>query len=291
LFAPGNNERLLGKVFEAGADAVVLDLEDSVPPGEKQRARRLVAAALKVSIQASQLCYVRINSVASPLWRDDLLELGAGSLHGVRLAKAESGAEIAAVDEALSEIEDEEGVERGRIRLVPTIESAVGVLAAGEIARGTRVEALCFGASDFASDIGAEADESGVSTLYAQSHLVLVSRATGIQPPIASVYTRIRDADGLRASTLRAKRLGFFGRSCIHPSQITVVNEVFTPSAAQVAEAQDIIDRFEEAGRTGSSAILMQDGQFIDAAVVRRARDIVQLSERLALPRKVEANR
>ena len=136
--------------------------------------------------------------------------------------------------------------------------------------------------SERARDLGADVDEAETQTLSARSHLVLASRAAGIRPPIASVYTRIKDLEGLRATTEASRRLGFFGRSCIHPSQVSIINEVFTPSAEQVAEAREIIAAFEQAMAAGSAAVAMSNGQFVDQPIVERARAIVALAARWA---------
>ncbi len=291
LFAPGSNERLLDKVFGAGADAVVLDLEDAVAPSQKLHARRLVSEVLTAhGHQNGPAIYVRINAFASGLWQEDIAAIVRPGLHGIRLAKAESAEEILAVDAALSGAEKESGIVVGVIRIVPTIESAAGVLAAGEIARVSRVEAFAFGNADFLRDIGADPDPSETQTLYARSHLVLVSRAAGLKPPIASVHTQIADLDRLRATTEAARRLGFFGRSCIHPSQIPVIHDVFTPTPAQVAEARAIIDSFEQGAASGSVAFTMENGQFVDRAIVERARAIVGLAESLTKTQQVESN-
>jgi citrate lyase subunit beta/citryl-CoA lyase len=278
LFAPGDNERLLGKVFDAGADAVALDLEDAVAPERKPLARRLVADLLR-SARKSPAVYVRINAISTDLWIEDIAAVVSPALTGVRLAKAESAEEIHALDAALGEAERAAGIAVGRLKITATIESAAAVMAAMEIARAPRVEALAFGAADFIRDIGADPDEAETQTLYARSHLVVASRAAGINPPIASVYTRIKDLDGLRATTEAARRLGFFGRSCIHPSQVPIVNQIFTPTAEQVAEARAIIAAFERARSAGVAAVAMENGQFVDQAVVKRARAIIALSE------------
>lgn len=286
LFAPGDNERLLGKVFEAGADAVVLDLEDAVAPERKPQARQLVATLLNQPLLNSRgsvpLVYVRINAVTTSFWQEDIAAVVSPALRGIRLAKAESAEEVHAVDAALSKAESMAGIAPGTLTITATIESAAGVMAAGEIARAPRVEAFTFGAADFARDIGADVDEAETQTLYARSHLVLASRAAGIRPPIASVYTRIKDLEGLRATTEASRRLGFFGRSCIHPSQVSIINEVFTPSAEQVAEAREIIAAFEQAMAAGSAAVAMSNGQFVDQPIVERARAIVALAARWA---------
>jgi citrate lyase subunit beta / citryl-CoA lyase len=282
LFAPGDSERLLSKVFDAGADAVVLDLEDAVAPSQKEQARRTVSEVLMArQHEAGPAIYVRINSIGSGLWMEDIAAITGPGLTGIRLAKAESSNEVRAVDAALTTAEANAGMADGLLRIVPTIESAVGVLAAGEMARADRVEALAFGNTDFLRDIGAESDLMETQTLYARSQLVLVSRAAGIKPPIASVHTKIKDLDGLRITSEAARCLGFFGRSCIHPAQIPVVNEVFTPASAQVAEARAIIEAFDRAAATGSGSFALENGQFVDRAVVERARALVELAEGL----------
>jgi citrate lyase subunit beta/citryl-CoA lyase len=277
LFAPGSNERLLQRVFDAGADAVVLDLEDAVLPADKARARTLVAGALASRPPASRPpVFVRINAVASGLWLDDLMAVVGPSLAGIRLAKAESRAEVEAVAAVLDELERARGLDPGQLALVATIESARGVLAAEAIAGHPRVSALAFGATDFLRDVGATAGPDDRETLHARSHLVLVSRAAGLAPPIAPVHTNVSDLDGLRRTTEADRRLGFFGRSCIHPAQVPVVNDVFTPSAAEVEEARRLLDAFE---RAAAGAALLADGSFVDRAVARRARAILQLAE------------
>ncbi len=280
LFAPGSNEKLLGKVFEAGADAVVLDLEDAVAPDRKEQARQMVAAALQNRDCEGTVVYVRINAVSTGLWRDDINTVVGAALHGIRLAKAESADELKQVDEALTEAEARAGLPVGLLTITPTIESARGLLAAAEMAKSSRVEALSFGAADFCRDIGAEPDAAETETLYARSQLVLISRAAGIHPPIASVHTWIKDPDGLRATSEAARRLGFFGRSCIHPSQIPIIHEVFTPTAEQVAEASALIEAFENAVAAGVGAVALANGQFVDRAVVERARAIVAVRNR-----------
>jgi citrate lyase subunit beta/citryl-CoA lyase len=282
LFAPGDNAKLLGKVFDAGADAVVLDLEDAVALHRKAEARQMVAATLQSRIgRLRPRVYVRINAVTTNFWREDIQSIVHPTVHGIRLAKAESAEQLQLVSSALDEAEQRAGVAVGSIRLVPTIESAVGLFAAPEMAQHSRVAAFSFGAADFCHDIGAEADEMETQTFVARSQLVLLSRAAGLQPPIASVHTRLKDLDGLRATTEAARRMGFFGRSCIHPSQLAVIHEVFTPSAEQLAAARATVAAFDAAMREGTAAVALADGQFVDRPIVERARAVVALAEAL----------
>jgi len=282
LFAPGSNERVLAKVFDAGADAVVLDLEDAVAPGAKAEARRLVAGVLATRVdRPSPRVAVRINGVDTAWWHDDLEAVARPGLHLIRVPKAESADQIRAVDDVLATLESERGLPAGAIGLVATIETAAGVMAAADIARAPRIQSFTFGAADFVRDIGADPASADLATLYARQHLVLVSTAARIDPPVAPVYTQVKDLDGLRRTTAEARAIGFFGRSCIHPSQVPVVNEAFTPKPEEVAAARAVLDAWRDALAGGTAAFAMPDGQFVDEAVARRARAVVALADAL----------
>ena len=285
LFAPGDNEKLLQKVFTAGADAVVLDLEDAVAPANKASARQLVNQRLQMlpSVAAKlPAIYLRINAISTQFWQADVALAAHPLVRGIRMGKAASLAELQAADNELADAERQAGLVVGSLRLVPTIESATGLLNAVDMARHPRVEALSFGAADFAKDIGAEVDADETQTLFARSQLVVVSRAAGLNPPIASVYTKLKDLDGLRASSDAQRRLGFFGRSCIHPSQLPIIHEVFTPQPKAVAEARVIVAAFEQTQLTGAAVTTLTSGQFVDAPLVERARAVLSLAEAFA---------
>ena len=287
LFAPGSDEKLLRKAFEAGADAVVLDLEDAVPVAEKARARALVAKAVEGRPPGGPPVYVRVNGVESDLWREDVEAVVGPALAGVRLPKAEASDQVRRLDEALSRAEERSGTPVGSVAVTCTIETAKGALAARELAASPRVRNLSFGAADFARDVGADPGEDEAETLHARSALVLASRAAGIDPPIAPVHTRLSDDEGLRRTTEAARRLGYFGRSLIHPRQIAIVHDVFTPRAEQVARAVELIEAYDRALARGSGGAVTTGGCFVDLAVVRRARAIVELARSLgSRPRK-----
>lgn len=281
LYAPGDNPRLLARVAAAGADAVILDLEDAVAPERKTAARMLVAEALALVDGPGPLHYVRINSVSSGEWADDLDAVVCRSLAGVRVPKAESRAEIEAVLGELRRLEAVRGLSPGAIAVVPTIESARGLLRADDMASLQGVEALAFGATDFLRDVGASTAAGDAETLYARSHLVVVSRAHDLRPPIASVHPLVADDEGLLQSSYAARRLGFFGRSCIHPRQVPIVHEAFAPTQDEVAEARAVIAAFERAGSAQSGSVALQDGRFVDRAVAERARQVLALVEGL----------
>jgi citrate lyase subunit beta / citryl-CoA lyase len=256
LFAPGHNAKLLGRVFEAGADAVMLDLEDAVPPDAKDRARAMVAEAL-----ADRPAWVRVNAAGTEWCEADLAAVG-GRAFGIRIPKVESADDVRWVAERAP----------GK-PIICAIESARGVLAAAEIAAVPGVRHLAMGGVDLQHDLNA--GNGNLQTLYARSHLVVVSRAAGLEPPIDSVWPRLDDEAGLREQATFARSLGFFGKSAIHPRQLPVLHEVFTPSERELAWAREVVAAFEAAG---GAALRLPGGEFVDLPVARRARRLLELA-------------
>lgn len=256
LFAPGHSERLLGKVFLAGADAVVLDLEDAVPAGLEAEARRLVAGVLR-----ERSAWVRINRPGTPEASADLEAVGELA-EGVRVPKVESAADVAWVAARAP----------GR-PLGCTIETARGVLAAPEIARAPGVAHLVFGAADLAAELHVEPGPEPL--LHARSAVVLASSAAGIEAPVDGAYTG-PDGEGLREAALHARALGFGAKSAVRPHQVPVINEVFTPGEREVSWARDVLAAFEAAG---GSATRLPGGEMVDLPVAARARRILELVE------------
>jgi citrate lyase subunit beta/citryl-CoA lyase len=259
LFAPGHNAKLLAKVSDAGADAVMLDLEDAVPPDAKHVARTMVAEAL-----AEREGWVRINAARTRTCEADL-DAVAGLAAGIRIPKVESAEEAQWVADRAPDTP-----------LICAIESARGVLAAAEIATVEGVRHLSLGGVDLRRDLNA--GDGDLQTLYVRSHLVVASRAAGLQPPIDSVYSQLDDEAGLRAQTTFARSLGFFGKSAIHPRQLPVLHDVFTPSEDERAWALEVIDAFESAG---GEAVRLPSGEFVDVPVAQRARRLLELADAL----------
>jgi len=253
LFAPGHNEKLLRQVFDVGADMVLLDLEDAVPPDIKDRARAMVAV-----VAAERPCWVRVNRARTETGERDL-EKVAGSVLGLRIPKVESAADVAWVSERAP-----------GVPLDCTIESARGVLAAFEIASAPACALLSYGGLDLAADLGIAGGDQ--ETLYARSHLVLAARAAGKPPPSDGVYPMLDDDAGLRQETEAAKRLGFFGKSAIHPRQVPIIHQVFAPTPEEVAWAKDVLAAFE---RAGGAATRTAGGEFVDVPVAEKARRIL----------------
>ena len=271
LYVPGHVDRFLKSAQATDADAVIIDLEDAVPAADKARARAAVADAVAGFAGRGLSVWVRVNPVGSAWWTDDVAAAAAAGVDGIRLPKADAPDAVQATAGLL-----DANRTPGSVRIVAGIESAAGVAAAYEIAAASdRVAALAFGAADFCADIGV--DGGWEATLLARSSLVLASRRAGIAPPIDSAYTLLDDADGLMSTTLAARSLGFFGRSAIHPRQVEVINRAYTPSGAEIERARAILD---EAGDGGAARV--GSGEFADAAIVRRARQVVALADRHA---------
>ena len=286
LFAPGHNAKLLDRVFTAGADALMLDLEDAVPPAAKDLARRMVAAKLAdppaaltshpfgslrtpstgcedtegvrsgglAEPPAPVRAWVRVNAARTDLCAADL-DAVAADAYGIRIPKAESPEDVAWVADRAP----------GK-PIICAIESARGLMAAAEIAAAPGVAHLAMGGVDLQRDLGT--DGSDTAALYARSHLVVCSRAARIGPPIDSVYPRLTDDDGLRAQAELARSLGFFGKSAIHPRQLPVLHAVFTPTEQELAWAREVLAAFEAAD---GGAVALPDGEFVDLPVAQRA--------------------
>ncbi len=254
LFAPGHNQKLLAKVFDAGADAVILDLEDAVPTDAKATARRLVAQAL-----IDDPAWVRVNAARTDCCEADLEAVG-NLAFGIRIPKTESVEDVEWVIDRVP----------AGTPLICAIESARGVLAAPVIAAVPGVRHLAMGGVDLQQNLNA--DNGNLHTLYIRSHLVLASRAAGIGPPIDSVYPHLDDPTGLREQAQFARSLGFFGKSAIHPRQLEVLHHVFTPTSDQLTWAQDVLAAFEAAA---GEALCLPNGEFVDLPVVERARRLL----------------
>jgi citrate lyase subunit beta/citryl-CoA lyase len=259
LFVPGNRPERFAKACAAGADAVIVDLEDAVPPSDKSAARDAVAAWL--SPQRPVL--IRVNNADSEWFRDDIALCAHPGVAGIVLPKAERLDDLHAAESAGS-----------MTPIFPLIETAKGFANAQTLAQSPRVQRLMFGSIDFQLDLGI--DGEGEELLYFRSQLVLVSRLAGIQPPVDGVSTAFDDPAQLRADTARARRLGFGAKLCIHPKQVGVVNESFRPSADDIAWARRVL----EAAAAANGAAVALDGKMVDRPVILKAQEIQDESSR-----------
>lgn len=276
LYVPGDRADVLAKAITRGADALIIDLEDAVAPSAKAAARDAVAAFLREQPAAGTAgpeLWVRVNPGADALV--DVRSVLGPSLAGVCLAKAQNRAEVEAVAELLAELEPAHDIAVGTVMIAPLLESAAAVLGAADIAAAPRVSRLQVGEADLSAELGVVLGPDERELLWVRSQVILASAAAGIEAPVGPVSTNFRDLDALRESTLALRRMGYRSRACIHPAQVPVVNEVFTPTPDEVARARELVERYDAAVGAGDGVFTDADGRMVDVAVVRAARRTV----------------
>ncbi|HET9848406.1 MAG TPA: CoA ester lyase [Candidatus Dormibacteraeota bacterium] len=271
LFTPGTEAARLRKAVTVGADVCIFDLEDSVPVARIAEARDTVADALR-ELAGKAPIWARVHPASTPHMADDLAALPLDKADGVMLPKVGGAHDLAACRTAILAAKGPPG-----LPIVPIIESAAGVLNAVEIARSPEVFCLSFGRFDLAADLGVDPDGGSPAVAAARSAVVLTSRAADLHPALDAPWIRIKDLDGLRANSERARADGFGGLLLIHPSHVPIVNEVFSPTASEIAWAKAIVDTAEQAASTGRGAYA-KDGEMVDEAIIRRARAILDAS-------------
>jgi len=277
LFVPANDPKKVAKALASAADCVILDLEDAVALSAKQAARSAVREILRD--RGEREVYVRVNSFDTPFLYEDLTAVVPACPTGIMLPKAESVDQLKCVDWLIGQLERQVDMVRGVIGLVTLVETACGIERAAEISGGSeRIKCLAFGAVDYTLDIGTKLSADGLELLHARSRVVVASRLGGREKPIDTVYPNFRDMAGLRVESELAKGLGYQGKMIIHPDQIDIVHQVFSPSAEELAYAARVVAAFEEAEKNGLAAIHL-DGKMIDYPVMLRARQLLGVAD------------
>ena len=273
LYVPVTSERFVDKAHTRGADAIILDLEDAVAPSEKERARGLVATAAASVGQAGADVLVRINRPWRLAVRDVEAAIGP-SVDGLFLPKVDSAEHVRALAAVAAEVEAERGLPEGRTVFVPRIEGAAGLLNAAEIASAhPRVVAVGLGSSDYTIATGMVAGGDG--NLIASFHIVNAAVAAGVLPlGLVSTIVDFADLDRFRSVVERSRALGLRGAPCVHPSQVQVLNEVFSPTPAELERAQRVVAEYERALANGEGAITV-DGEFVDAPYYEQAKRLL----------------
>lgn len=268
LYVPGHRAERVEKALVAGADAVVIDLEDAVPADRKDAARDLTVALLDDRADdGGRQVWVRINPPGTDAGRADVAALAGRRLDGLRVPRADDPDEVREV------------AERTGARLQLLLESARGLVRARELAEAHELVAgIGLGEADLAADLLVDRDEG---LTWARGAVVVAARAAGLPSPVQSVWTDVGDTDGLRASSERGRATGFFGRSVVHPRQIDVVHDVYTPSEDEIATAEGVVATAGEAAARGEVAALDAQGRFVDPAVVARARIVLDRAGRV----------
>ncbi|MGE5352811.1 MAG: aldolase/citrate lyase family protein [Acidobacteriota bacterium] len=274
LYLPGNEPKFFPNAGLHEPDGVILDLEDSVAPAEKEAAQLLVRNALRTVDFYGTERMVRINQL--PLGKRDLEFIVPHNVNLILIPKCESAEQVYDIENEVLRLKKEYNITND-IYYMPIIESALGVLRAYEIASASEnVVSLAIGLEDYTADLGTQRTDEGKESFFARSMLVNAAKAAGIQA-IDTVFSDVSDMEGLRKSVVEAKALGFEGKGCIHPRQIKVINEAFAPNEAEIEKAKKIVLAFEEAERKGVGVVSL-GSKMIDAPVVKRARNTIHLA-------------
>lgn len=284
LFTPGNNMRMIQKIPSLTADAVVLDLEDSIPILDKDTARVFIRDSLESAGAGSAEVYVRVNGLVTGLTAEDCNFVVQKGLAGIVLPKVESTTDVIESEKIIERLELERGI-KDKIPLLVTIETAKGALNAYDLATASkRVIAMGFGAVDYTRDLGTSLSKEGTELFVPRSLVSMASRAAGVQA-IDTVFIDLADEQGLIRDSQIARQLGFKGKYLIHPSQIDVVTKAFSPSSKEVEYARKVVSAFKEAEAKGLGATSLE-GRMIDIPVYQQAKDLLALAEAIAAKEK-----
>ena len=293
LIMPVNQPRFVDKAYLRGADAIVLDLEDSVPPAEKGRARTMVKGAIPSAARGGADVLVRINKPVEMMVEDLEAAIHPG-LTGLSLPKVESAAEIHMLDELTTYWEKRHGVPPGTVQFAVSVETAKGVMRAEEIAVASpRIASIGAGPEDLALDLGIEATVEGTELLYIKLRMIVVANAAGVIPMgLMGTLVDYADLEGLARSATEANRVGFRGAGLIHPLQVPICNEAYAPPPPQVQWSKRVIEAFEEGLARGTASVAL-DGRMIDIPIVDKAHRVLARANAVAAKeaRKAEALR
>ncbi len=275
LYLPGNEPKFFPNAGLHKPDGIILDLEDSVSPLEKDAAQLLVRNSLRAIDFYNSERMVRINQL--PRGLEDLKFVVPHNVHVILIPKCESAEDVKKVEKKVNEIKKLHNI-KNTIYFMPIIESALGVIKAYEIATASKNNcALAIGLEDYTADIGTQRTNEGKESFFARSMLVNAAKAAGIQA-IDTVFSDVTDMEGLRQSVIEAKALGFEGKGCIHPRQIKVVHEAFAPTQEEIEKAEKIVNAFKEAKKKGLGVVSL-GSKMIDPPVVKRAERILELAK------------
>ncbi len=283
LFVPGTRPDRVDKALNAGADVIIIDLEDAVPLQLKEETRSKVRE--KVLEHGGRKIIVRVNAMGSGFCQGDLDEIIVKELACIMLPKVESPEQIREMYRRLLSLEGERGMPPGAVSVIPLIESARAVQnifpILSEKTDPARVLTAAFGAADYSLDLGMEMTKQGQELVYPRSRIAIACRAAQMEPPLDTPFMiDLKDMEGLKADAMRAKQLGFQGKLCIHPNQIGPCHAIFSPTKEEILYAEKVIQAFEEAEAGGVAAIQL-DGRFIDYPVVERARRTLELAKQM----------
>lgn len=281
VFVPGYLERFLEKARDFEADALILDVEDAVPHPFKADARDNIQKYLKAGAYERPV-FIRVNAIDTGLLSKDMGATLHQNTTGFMFTKVRDERDIIYLDRMLAQYEHDGGFEDGKFKMFPLIEMGSAVMRAYDIAMASdRVIALAFGGEDYLTDLDGLHKDHGVSLVVPRSLIVIAARSAGIDA-VDTPYLNVRDSDGFRREVEQARELGFSGQLILHPDQISIANDVFTPSPHEVYEAKRVIAAIEESRKTGKEVALL-DGQLIGPPMMKRAQMLLAKAEKMAI--------
>jgi len=281
LFMPGNNPGMLQSAGILGADSIILDLEDAVSLTEKDSARILVREAIKNLDYSNVELVVRVNPITTEFALKDIDVIARVKPDALMIPKA-TEEELKTIDEMLINIEKEEGFDAGSIKLIPIVETAYGLQNVYNIIKSCdRIVAVLLGGEDLTSDLGIKRTKEGEEIFYARNQVAIACRTMKVDS-IDTPFTDTNDFEGLEKDTRKAKSLGFTGKAAISPKHIDTIHSVFAPSFDEIKHAERVLTAMEEAEKEGKGVFSL-DGKMIDAPIINRAKNTVELAKLLSL--------
>lgn len=278
MFAPANNPKMLVTAHLYGPDCVLFDLEDAVKYADKDAARDLLAEALKVVDYGDTEIFARINPLSTEFGKDDVRVLVPAGLRKMRLAMCETPEQVKELDQLLTEVEKEHGIENGDCKIQCSLETPLAVMNAVSIATASsRVTSISFGAEDFTRTMGAERTKEGKELFVARTMVVMAAAIAGVDA-IDTVWSDLDDEEGFKAEVKTSMNLGFAGKSCIHPSQVKIVHKIFTPNKEELEKSLEIV-KAAEAANINKGGVITVNGKMVDIPVIAKAEKVVRLAK------------
>lgn len=278
MFAPANNPKMLVTAHLYGPDCVLFDLEDAVKYADKDAARDLLAEALKVVDYGDTEIFVRINPLSTEFGKDDVRVLVPAGLRKMRLAMCETPEQVKELDQLLTKVEKEHGIENGACKIQCSLETPLAVMNAVSIATASsRVISISFGAEDFTRTMGAERTKEGKELFVARTMVVMAAAIAGVDA-IDTVWSDLDDEEGFKEEVKTSMNLGFAGKSCIHPSQVKIVHKIFTPNKEELEKSLEIV-KAAEAANINKGGVITVNGKMVDIPVIAKAEKVVRLAK------------
>ncbi|MEX0801590.1 MAG: CoA ester lyase [Dehalococcoidia bacterium] len=280
LFVPAMVTRFVERAPDTNADVVCLDVEDSVPPDEKPKARAMAGEAIDGMAKGGFQLWVRVNGLATGMLEDDLLAVVRPGLDGILLPKSDSADVVKRAEHYLTLLERERGMAPGSVSITPLVETAAGILRSYEVCTASsRSAGVAFGAEDLATDMRIRRTREGEEVRWARAQLAIAAHAAGLVA-IDTPEPDYTDLAYLETECSLARSLGYQGKLCIHPDQVTVANRVFSPTDGEISEAREIVELFEREGIARGRAAIPANGKMIDTPIYSRARRLIEWAGR-----------